>query len=78
MIYNYRTKAYQLRMMLKQGYYNYWYVLLNDDNPKPDASYFEGSHYQTENDYMILVYFHSMSSTYDRLVGFNVLNSNNN
>ncbi len=75
MIYNYRKKAYQLRMMLKQGYYNYWYVLLKDDTDKPDATYFEGSHYQTENDYMILVYFHSMNSTYDRLVGFNVLNS---
>jgi len=75
MIYNYRKKAYQLRLMLKQGYYNYWYVLYKDESKKPDATYFEGSHYQTENDYMIIVYYRSMSSTYDRIVGYNVINS---
>ncbi len=77
MTYNYKLKAYQLRLMLKQGYYNYEYVLLKDGETKADATYIEGSHYETENDYLILIYYHGFTSDYDRLVGYTVVNSVN-
>ncbi len=77
MIYNYNTHSYQLRLMLKQGYYNYQYILLNDDNPKPDNTFIEGSHLETENDYLIIVYYHAFSSSYDRIIGYTVVNSFN-
>lgn len=77
MIYNYKLKAYQLRLMLKQGYYNYEYVLLKDGENKADATYVEGSHYETENDYLILIYYHAFTSDFDRLVGYSVVNSVN-
>jgi len=77
MIYNYKLKAYQIRLMLKQGYYNYEYVLLKDGETKGDATYIEGSHYETENDYIILIYYHAFTSDYDRLVGYTVVNSVN-
>ncbi len=75
MIYNYSKKAYQLRLMLKQGYYNYEYVYLKDNEKKPDFAYIEGSHWETENDYQILIYFHGFSSRYDRLVGYETFNT---
>ena len=75
MIYNYQRKAYQLRLMLKQGYYNYQYVYLKDGETKPNLSYIEGSHWETENDYQILIYFHGFSSRYDRLVGYETFNT---
>ena len=35
----------------------------------------EGSHYQTENDYLILVYLTDHQQRYDRLVGTRFVNS---
>lgn len=75
MIYNYDKKAYQLRLMLKQGYYNYQYVYLSDDEKKADISYIEGSHFQTENDYLVLIYFRGFTSRFDRLVGYEIINT---
>jgi hypothetical protein len=77
MIYNYAKKAYQLRLMLKQGYYNYEYIYLSDKEKQADISYIEGSHWETENDYTILIYFHGFTSRYDRLVGLETFNTIN-
>ena len=75
MVYNYDKKEYQLRLMLKQGYYNYTYALVENKSKSADVSYFMGSNYQTENDYMILVYYRSIASRYDELAGYKVVNS---
>ena len=37
----------------------------------------EGNHYETENDYIILVYFHGTTSRYERLIGYQIANSLN-
>ena len=75
MVYNFDKNAYQLKMLLKQGYYNYQYVFLKDGDKGGDEALIEGSHYQTENDYMIYVYYHGTTSRYDKLVGFKIFNS---
>ncbi len=75
MIYNFEKKAYQLKMLLKQGYYNYQYVYLQDGKTKADHTFIEGSHYETENDYIIYVYHRGISSRYDKLIGFEIVNS---
>jgi len=67
MKYNFEQKAYELRLLLKQGYYNYQYVLM--ENGKPDFTYIEGNHAQTENLYTVLVYYHDYRGNYDRLIG---------
>ncbi|HVA98599.1 MAG TPA: DUF5103 domain-containing protein, partial [Bacteroidia bacterium] len=56
MIYDYRAHGYKLTMYLKQGYYNYEYVYLKDGTNIADASFIEGTHFDTENDYTIYVY----------------------
>jgi len=69
------TSSYNLTMLLKQGYYNYEYVYVPAGSDVADATNIEGSFYETENDYQIYVYFRSMGSQYDRLVGFQEINS---
>ena len=75
MKYNFEKKAYELTILLKQGYYNYEYVYVAEGTPVIDAFYFEGSHYETENDYVIYVYYRTNNSRYDRLVGHQIVNS---
>ncbi|MGB5989590.1 MAG: DUF5103 domain-containing protein [Marinifilaceae bacterium] len=73
MTYNLKLRAYTLSLLLKQGYYNYEYVVASEG--KISRDFIEGSHYQTENDYSIAVYYKDPSKSYDRLIGFKTLNS---
>ncbi|HPS63387.1 MAG TPA: DUF5103 domain-containing protein [Bacteroidales bacterium] len=68
-------KGYSLSLLLKQGYYNYTYLLKTDDKTPADESATEGSHWDTENDYHILVYYHATGAQYDRLISVNTINS---
>jgi hypothetical protein len=65
--YNFEQKAYEGRLLLKQGYYNFQYVTI--EKGKPDFTYIEGNHALTENSYTTLVYYHDFSGGYDRLIG---------
>lgn len=67
--YDPRQKQYLASIYLKQGYYNYHYVLHDTITNRVDASFIEGTHYQTRNDYYIYVYHRSTSDRYDKLVG---------
>ncbi len=69
MEYDFSSKAYKLTMLLKQGYYNYHYVFLEDDASVADAYPFEGNFYETNNDYFITVYHRPPGGRYDLLVG---------
>jgi len=71
--YNFEQKAYECRLLLKQGYYNYQYVLM--EKGKPDFIYIEGNHAITENSYTVLVYYHDFRGNYDRLIGHSEINS---
>ena len=75
MVYDHNLGIYQKSIYLKQGYYNYVYALLENGKDSPDINYIEGSHWQTENNYMIYVYYHDIEKNYDRLIGFKILNS---
>jgi hypothetical protein len=75
MTFNYERKGYELNLLLKQGYYNYMYVLKEPSNPVADETLIEGSHWETENDYTIMVYYRETGSLYDRLIAVNFLNS---
>jgi hypothetical protein len=77
MTYNSEKGEYECTMLLKQGWYNYEYVYLKNGSSDGTASLFEGSHYETENDYNILIYYRNPQDRYDRVVGsvtFNTLN----
>jgi len=75
MKYNSSIGAFEGTLYLKQGYYNYEYVLLKNNETTGDETFMEGNHYDTENDYTIYVYHREQGTTFDKLVAVKRLNS---
>ncbi|MDB4921137.1 DUF5103 domain-containing protein [Mucilaginibacter sp.] len=61
-------------LFLKQGVYDYTYVWV-DKAGKPDLNALEGSYFETENDYQLLVYYRPSGARWEELVGYKLLNS---
>lgn len=74
--YNEETGYYECARLFKQGYYNYKYVLL-DENGQLDEGFISGNFDETENTYTILAYYHAPGARYDRLIGVGSANSKN-
>jgi len=68
-------RCYEASILLKQGWYNYEYCFVPSGKDQPEGYHFEGSHWETENDYLILTYFHDPTKRYDRLTGLTVANT---
>ena len=73
--YNYNKKAYTKRLLLKQGFYNYAYVLYDHESKTYSLSETEGNHYETENDYLILVYYKPHGAQYEQIIGYKIVNT---
>jgi hypothetical protein len=58
---------YLARLLLKQGWYDYQYVVRS---PGIAANYFEGSHFETENVYEIFLYHRPFQPQADLLIGY--------
>jgi hypothetical protein len=77
MTYNPQSGQYECTMLLKQGYYNYEYAFLKDGSTDGSPTVFEGNHYETENDYIVLIYYRNSQDRYDRLIGMGLSNTVN-
>jgi hypothetical protein len=75
MTYNFDLNAYEAKIFLKQGYYNYEYVFLENISKTGDATFLEGSYWETMNEYTIFVYHRQPGDSYDQLVGVGFVNS---
>ncbi len=78
MTYDYTTQRYTAEIPLKQGSYNYQYVVVSKKEPeadykpkKADSGIIEGNYYETENEYLVKVYFRPPGARADRLIGTN-------
>ena len=76
MTYNERLKLYTCTMLMKQGFYNYTYVT-TDNKGIINNHDIEGSFYQTENDYSVIIYYKPIGSRYDQVIGYGRANSEN-
>ncbi len=65
---NPKSGLYECAFRLKQGFYNYKYVV-TDRNGNLDEGVISGNFYQTENNYKVLVYYKDLGARYDRLIG---------
>lgn len=74
MVYDENKGIYQATLLLKQGWYDYQYGFESTNGW--NVVDLEGSYFQTENEYEILVYYRDMGSRYDELIGYAVLNPN--
>ncbi len=68
--------TYRKTLLLKQGVYNYRYLFLPAFSDQFDMAEIEGSHYETGNEYLILFYHRPPGTRYDRLLGHQVIHSN--
>jgi hypothetical protein len=75
MIYNDDRRGYQLTTKLKNGFYDYMYGLVEKEGASPNLQIIEGSSFETENDYLFLVYFKAFGGLYDQLVAFQKFNT---
>jgi hypothetical protein len=73
MVYDSTRRLYQSRILMKQGYYDYQYVIKSKTLP---PYYIEGSHFETENTYEIFVYYRPFQPQADLLVGYIRLDKN--
>ena len=67
--YNAEAHAYECTQLLKQGAYNYQYLYVAPGTTVGSTAQAEGNFYETENEYLILVYHRPFGERYDRLIG---------
>jgi hypothetical protein len=65
-------------LFLKQGVYDYQYVWVDNATKTPDYIALEGSYFETENKYQILVYYKPPTGRWEELVGFATASTNKN
>ncbi|MFN3840318.1 MAG: type IX secretion system plug protein domain-containing protein [Cyclobacteriaceae bacterium] len=70
MRYDSASKAYHTNVLLRQGWYDYQYLVKSNKLP---PYHFEGSHYETENMYEIFVYYRAFQPNADLLLGYFIL-----
>lgn len=75
MVYNEEYGNYEVPILLKQGFYNFKYVIVNNSNGKLDEGAIGGNYWQTENDYKVIVYYRDLGGRYDRIIGYGQGNS---
>lgn len=73
MNYDSAQSIYTSRMLLKQGWYDYQYVVRSNELP---YYHFEGSHFETENYYEVFVYHKPYQPRADLLIGYLRLEKN--
>jgi hypothetical protein len=74
MTYDPKSGVYSTSILLKQGWYDYQFAFTSPEGY--DADPIEGSHFETENEYEVLVYYRALGSRYDQLVGYIYLHPN--
>lgn len=74
LVYNEQTGLYEVTILMKQGFYNYQFVTLDQQGNISNHD-IDGSHYQTENDYTVLVYYRPFGTRYTKVVGVGFGNS---
>lgn len=73
MRYDRQTGLYTAEIPLKQGSYNYQYVVVPYGGGYPDPSPVEGDKYETRNEYLVKVFLRTPGARADRLVGASLI-----
>lgn len=76
MTYDSKLGLYKVRLLLKQGFYNYKYVT-EDMRGNLNQNSLCGNYFQTEDNYTVLVYYKKFGAKYEQLIGVGKANSRN-
>ena len=74
MVFNPNKGVYEATILMKQGFYNYKYVLIDKENTLQEGA-ISGNFDETENNYKVLVYYRDLGARYDKLIGLGEANS---
>ena len=74
MVFNPKKGVYEAKLLMKQGFYNYKYVLVDKENTLHEGA-ISGNFDETENNYKVLVYYRDLGARYDKLIGLGEANS---
>ncbi|WP_210517265.1 type IX secretion system plug protein [Hymenobacter terricola] len=69
-------QLYTGHALLKQGYYNFDFAVAGARGIAPNEVYYEGTHYETENQYDLLVYYRPPGTRADLLIGYQTVDMN--
>lgn len=75
MNYDGKSQAYEKTLLVKQGGYNYLYLYVPKGDSQGSTFPIEGSHWQTDNQYAVYVYYRPQGDLYDQLIGFKTIDS---
>lgn len=75
MEFNPENNTYECSLRLKQGFYNYKYVLVDKETETLKEGAISGNFWQTENNYKVLVYYRDLGARFDRIIGYGEGNS---
>lgn len=70
MTYDLSKKAYTKQMLLKQGYYNYQYLFVKQNQNVGHTDKVEGDHWETKNEYHVAAYYRYPGENFDVCIGF--------
>ncbi|WP_136466384.1 type IX secretion system plug protein domain-containing protein [Flagellimonas onchidii] len=76
MTFNEESGKFELTYPMKQGFYNYKYVVVGE-GAETDMNLVSGNFHFTENNYLILVYYRNFGDLYDSVIGIGSVNSRN-
>ncbi|QRE61070.1 type IX secretion system plug protein [Flavobacterium psychrophilum] len=77
MDYNTNKGVFEKAILIKQGFTNYNYTVLDPQNNISDKDPIDGNFYETENQYTAIVYYRQNGELYDRVIGKGNANSTN-
>ena len=75
MEYDPQRRGYQKRLQLKQGYYDYMYIVKDKATGEATLAPINGDFWETNNMYHIFVYLYDYLQNYDQLIGYKVVRS---
>ena len=75
MDYNAKKGVFEKAILIKQGFTNYKYTILDSQKNSSDKDAVDGNFYETENQYTAVVYYRQNGDLYDRVIGKGSANS---
>jgi hypothetical protein len=74
--FNSQYNRYLANALLKQGFYDYKFVVKNNNSSQGIETIIEGNRFETENDYYLFVYQKGIGFYYDKCIGAKVFKAN--
>lgn len=69
MEYDFDEGCYKKGLLLKQGYYDYMYIVKDRNTDKTTLEPINGDFWETNNVYTVFLYVHDLNLNYDKLIG---------